>query len=92
MKKTETGFKTHKVKHNSTKEEFASTYEQTVYDLNGITYVPHYRNHNIYVGPGYPRSSKQRYSGAELELYGAKPRVAMLWSRGSIGEVSDKNP
>ena len=73
-------------------EPKADTFETTVYDLRGITYVPHYRNDNIYIGPGYPKHTLERYSAVELQLMGAKPRVEMLWSRGSSGRVSDSNP
>ena len=74
-----------------------SLYEQAAYELRGIVYVPHYRNSDIYVGPGYPRHNMTRYSAAELELMGANPRIEFLWSRGiggrvSDGRVSDSNP
>lgn len=67
-------------------------FEAVVYDLNGITYVPHYRNKSIYVGPGYPRHTLMRYSDLEMQLRGAKPRTEMLWHRGDSGRVDDKNP
>lgn len=67
-------------------------FETLTYVLNGITYVPHFRNAHIYVGPGYPRHNLNRYSAAELENMGAKQRVDMLWSRGSSDRVSDSNP
>ena len=70
----------------------ADQYEYIVYDLRGITYVPHFRNQHIYVSPGYPRHNKMRFSDAELQLMGAKPRAAMLWTRGVNGDVSDSNP
>lgn len=72
--------------------EPAEKYQQVVYHLNGITYVPHYRNMSVFVGPGYPRSTKKRFSGPELEIMGAKPEVAFLWSRSMHGEVSDRKP
>ena len=67
-------------------------FEAVVYDLKGITYVPHYRNKNLYVGPGYPRHNLMRYTEAELQLRGAKPRVEMLWPRADNGRVDDRNP
>lgn len=70
----------------------AELYEQTVYVLRGITYVPHYRNSDIFVGPGYPVHNKTRYSAVELELFGATPRMDHLWKRGQSGRVSDNNP
>lgn len=67
-------------------------FEAIVYDLNGITYVPHFRNKNLYVGPGYPRHNLMRYTDVEMQLRGAKPRTEMLWHRGDSGRVDDKNP
>lgn len=68
--------------------------EYVVYDYEGITYVPHYRNSSIFVGPGYPKQNKHRYSDKELQMLGAKPRVALLWQREntSRNNVSDLNP
>lgn len=91
MKKTSTDSKVHRAKGNP-QDASVGTYEQTVYDLRGITYLPHYRNSNVYIGPGYPRHNQDRFSAAELELYGAKPRQAMLWSRAQNGTVSDSQP
>lgn len=90
-KKTSTGSKVHRTQGLGL-DVSVNTYEQTVYDLRGITYVPHYRNNTVFVGPGYPIHCSERYSAVELELYGAKPRVAMLWSRGTSGRVSDREP
>jgi hypothetical protein len=70
----------------------ADTFEYVAYDLNGITYVPHFRNKNLYVGPGYPRQNLLRYTDLELQLRGAKPRVEMLWQRGDSDRVTDSNP
>lgn len=70
----------------------ADLHELPVFELRGITYLPHYRNKDIYVGPGYPTHNMNRYSASELMLKGATPRVAMLWSRGTGGRVSDSNP
>jgi hypothetical protein len=71
--------------------EMAEKFQTKVYRLNEVTFLPHYRNHNIYVGPGYPKV-KDRYSELELIAMGAKPEVMMLWSRGINGSVSDGNP
>lgn len=70
----------------------AEKFQQVVYHLNGITYVPHYRNMSIFVGPGYPQFTKKRFTGPELDIMGAKTEVAYLWSRGMHGDVSDRNP
>jgi hypothetical protein len=71
--------------------EMAEKFQTKVYRLNEVTFLPHYRNHNIYVGPGYP-IHKQRYSEADLLTMGATPDIMMLWSRGVSGSVSDSNP
>ena len=69
--------------------EKASTYPTEVYKKDGITYVPHYRNSSIFVGPGYPHANKKRYTAAELTSVGASREIGMFWSRGQHGEVSD---
>ena len=63
-----------------------------VYELRGVTYVPHYRNENVYVGPGYGKHNFDRYNSAELMLKGAKLKTAALWFRGTKGIVNDKHP
>jgi hypothetical protein len=73
-------------------ESPADQNEYIVYDLRGVTYVPHFRNQHIYVGPGYPRHNMHRFTDQELQLMGAKPRAAMLWTRGVNGNVSNSNP
>lgn len=70
----------------------AETFEYVAYDLNGVTYLPHYRNKNIFISPGYPRQNMFRYSDKELQMMGAKPRVEMLWRRGESDRVTDSNP
>lgn len=64
-----------------------STYELTrVYILNGITYVPHYQNRNLFVGPGYPVGQGKpkpthTYTAAELLDAGATSSEMPLWPR-----------
>jgi len=74
---------------SESKEE---TFMQTVYTLGEVTYVPHYRNTHVYVGPGYPRFTLQRYSVEELLSAGAKQSALPLWYRSNIQVVTDKNP
>ncbi len=74
------------------KDLIGDRFEAIVYELNGITYVPHYRNDSIYVGPGYPLHNKNRYSDVDLQVMGAQPKPMMLWSRGKNGAVSNSNP
>lgn len=72
--------------------EHAQLYPTTTYKKDGVTYVPHYRNSSIYVGPGYPQHNKNRYTEQELVAVGATKDVAMLWSRSQHGIVTDINP
>ena len=67
----------------------ADLHETPVFDLRGITYLPHYRNWAIFVGPGYPHASNKRYTAEELTAAGATKEISMLWSRGQHGEVTD---
>ena len=78
---------------------FASTYgtpadkhEYIAYEYNGVTYLPHYRNRNIFVGPGYPFQNTTRYTDVELQLRGAKPKLIQLWQRGQHVTVDHMNP
>lgn len=66
--------------------------ETTVYVKNGVTYVPHYRNASVYVGPGYPRFTRARYAEHELIDAGAKREERMLWTRSLYGTVTDEMP
>lgn len=72
--------------------EKAGLYSMNVYKKNGVTYVPHYRNWSIYVGPGYPHACKEKYTAEELIAAGATKDIAMLWSRAQHGEVTDTRP
>ena len=69
--------------------EKAGLYSMVVYKKNGITYLPHYRNWSIFIGPGYPHACNKRYTAEELTEAGATKDVAMLWSRAQHGEVTD---
>lgn len=60
--------------------------------LKGVPYLPHYRNADIYVGPGYGRSNFDRYSAQELLVKGAQYQPEMLWSRGAEGIVDKDHP
>lgn len=70
----------------------AATYESITYRKDGVTFVPHYRNSAVFVGPGYPRHNPKRYSEAELLEAGAVKLQASLWQRGTTGVVTDANP
>lgn len=60
------------------------------YQLNGITYVPHYRNKDIFVCPGYARQVFNTYSHNDLAEAGAKKIEKMLWKRGEYGLVNER--
>lgn len=66
--------------------------ETTVYKKHGVTYVPHYRNSSVFVGPGYPRFTRARYAEHELIDAGAKRETMMLWTRSHFGVVTDAQP
>jgi hypothetical protein len=72
--------------------EKAPVVETTTYVLDGITYVPHYRNSAVFVGPGYPRHTTQRYSALKLIDLGAEKQGKHLWTRGTFGIVDTANP
>lgn len=69
-----------------------STYEMTTYSKGGITFLPHYKNLNFFVGPGYPAQNTKIYTAAELIELGAVAKSQFLWSRGSSGDISDTQP
>jgi len=71
---------------DSTPREF-----QRVYRKGDVVYVPHFRNSDAYVGPGYPRFTKQRYTEYELVAGGAVQESMPLWVRGKYGLVNDAN-
>lgn len=70
----------------------AVLYPTETYKFQGITYVPHYKNGSIFVGPGYPIHNVRRYSAAELIAAGAVKNIDMLWSRSMHGKVDNLNP
>jgi len=70
----------------------ATTYEQATYRKDGVTFVPHFRNNSVFVGPGYPRYNQKRYTEAELVEAGAAKQPRFLWSRGTAGVVNNANP
>lgn len=72
--------------------EKAPVVETTTYVLGGITYVPHYRNNSVFVGPGYPLFNTARYSAIELLELGAERKHKHLWTRGAYGLVDAANP
>jgi hypothetical protein len=62
------------------------------YQANGVTYLPHYRNDSLFVGPGYPKQSSTVYTVDDLLKAGATRINLMLWARGKTGAVSTSNP
>lgn len=66
--------------------EHAPLVETKVYELNGVTYLPHYKNPSVFVAPGYPRGSgdpDMAHAFTEYRLINenAKAKTMMLWSR-----------
>jgi hypothetical protein len=72
--------------------ESAPRDSQMCFIKHGVTYVPHYRNKNIFVGPGYPLLNQNRFTREELLTRGAKYIDKMLWPRGEHGFVDAANP
>lgn len=68
------------------KEDKVETFLYPVWELRGITYVPHYLNTEVFVGPGY-KEGKVAYSAKHLKEHGAQPSTRMLWKRMSLGRV-----
>lgn len=63
----------------------------TVFQKDGITYVPHYRNASVFVGPGYP-DKPTRYSEEELIAAGAVRTEQFLWCRAQHGIITSGRP
>ena len=57
-------------------------------ELNGITYVPHYLNETVYVGPAYDTTGIA-YSPEYLRRKGAVEYTAHLWRRATTGIVKN---
>jgi hypothetical protein len=62
--------------------------ENHAYQLNAVTYLPHYRNDGFFVSPGYPTHNRSVYTANDLMLAGAHRITLMLWSRGKTGIVN----
>lgn len=54
---------------------------KTVYQLDGIMYVPHYQDDEKFVGPGYNLVHFKEYTQDELVSMGARSATYPLWSR-----------
>ncbi len=62
--------------------------EQTVYTLNGITFLPHYTL-PCYVAPGFSKDTPTKlWTVRELEEQGATKSSAFLWPRGLLAQAS----
>lgn len=77
------------------KKEAAPTEEARVYELDGIVFVPHYKNRDLYVGPGYPIGAGDpdpKHTRTEFQLVaaGAKVNKILLWPRPQFVAVAAK--
>ena len=63
------------------KYDHADKVSTIVYTFNGITYLPHYKNVNEYVRPGYGREHYETRSAAQLIFAGAKTSTEYLFTR-----------
>ena len=60
------------------------TEEATIYVLDGITYLPHYRVAGMFVSPGYGNAGyghQTMYTASELIRAGASQELRHLWIR-----------
>jgi hypothetical protein len=73
------------------KPDTAETQLQIVYRLGKITYLPHYRNSSVFIGPGYPLRTQAQYSVMDLLAAGAQKDTLALWHRSSTGTVNAEN-
>ena len=62
-------------------KEMNERFQYVVYKLNGVTYVPHYKDTKFYVGPGFPKHNSAIYTADDMLRAGAVPHGAMLWKR-----------
>lgn len=60
---------------------YADRFPHKVYKLKGITYVPHYKNPDAYVGPGYPNNGRIWFTREQLLAAGAKESIEQLLLR-----------
>lgn len=68
------------------KEDKVETFLYPVWELRGITYVPHYLNTEVFVGPGYKKGGVA-YSAKYLRERGARQSTRMLWKRVTLGHA-----
>lgn len=52
-----------------------------VYKLGSVTYLPHYAEPDVFVGPGFGRSNFKKYNALELIRGGALPDKMYLFER-----------
>ena len=67
--------------------ELAEKKDYLTFNLNGVTYLPHYQDSKLYVGPGYPRHNKNIYTSADLLTMGAKASMSHIWKRVEHGKL-----
>lgn len=67
-------------------EPFEERTPYLVFQLGGVTFLPHYANESVYVGPGY-RTGDVAYSELYLRKCGATESTMNLWKRATTGLV-----
>lgn len=65
----------------ATAHDTAEVAPQRAYYLRGITYLPHYSTHGLFVAPGSIGTFGKTFTKAELVEAGAVKVAAMLWPR-----------
>lgn len=61
--------------------EYAEKKDYIAFKLNGVTYLPHYQDSKLFVGPGYPALNKNVYTSTQMLEAGAKASIMHLWKR-----------
>jgi hypothetical protein len=69
-------------------KDYAEKKDYLTFKLDGITYLPHYQDAKLFVGPGYPRLTKAVFTSDELLQAGAKASMLHLWIRPKYEKVS----
>ena len=70
-------------------KDTVETKDYLTFKIDGVTYLPHYKDSKLFVGPGYPVHNDTIYTSTDLLEAGAKASMKNLWVRveHSLGKV-----
>ena len=70
-------------------KEVAEKKDYLTFKIGDVTYLPHYKDSKLFVGPGYPVHNDTIYTSTDLLEAGAKASMKHLWIRveHSLGKV-----